>query len=99
MRSLLVVEGDVTRTGNRVGLVLNQIALFRDLPAEIITDNGAEFTSEAMRLWAYEHKDNQDNLPDTLDYLLEALRSCGFNKLGAFTSTGSLRSIEGLNDR
>lgn len=65
MRSLLVVEGDVTCTGNGVGLVLNQIALFRDLPAEIITDNGAELTSEAMRLWAYEHKVNQDNLPDT----------------------------------
>lgn len=58
-RECLALYVDSSITGNRVGLVLNQIALFRDLPVEIITDNGSEFTSEAMRLWAYEHKVNQ----------------------------------------
>lgn len=29
------------------------------MPAEIITDNATEFTSEAMQLRAYEHKVNQ----------------------------------------
>ena len=58
-RECLALYVDSSITGNRVGFVLNQITLFRDLPAEIITDNGTEFTSEAMRLWAYEHKVNQ----------------------------------------
>jgi putative transposase len=36
--------------------VLNQIAIFRGLPKELLTDNGPEFTSNAMSAWAYDRK-------------------------------------------
>jgi len=35
-----------------------------------------------------EYKDNHDNLPDTLEFQLEALRSCGFSKVGCFYKYG-----------
>lgn len=57
-RECLALEVDHSITGRRVGLILNRIALFRKLPEEIITDNGTEFTSQAMGLWAYDHKVN-----------------------------------------
>jgi len=31
--------------------------LFRELPKEILTDNGSEFTSNVMNAWAYAHKE------------------------------------------
>jgi putative transposase len=55
-RECLALEADRSLTGRRVTAVLNRIALFRDLPKEILTDNGSEFTSNAMNAWSYDHK-------------------------------------------
>lgn len=54
-RECLALEVDSSLTGRRVTAVLNQIAIFRGLPKEILTDNGPEFTSNAMSAWAYDH--------------------------------------------
>jgi len=55
-RECLALEADSSLTGRRVTAVLNQIAIFRGLPKEILTDNGSEFTSNAMNAWAYDRK-------------------------------------------
>lgn len=55
-RECLALEVDSSLTGRRVTAVLNQIAIFRGFPKEILTDNGPEFTSNAMNIWAYDRK-------------------------------------------
>jgi putative transposase len=47
-RECLALEADSSLTSRRVTAVLNRIALFRGLPKEILTDNGSEFTSNAI---------------------------------------------------
>ena len=54
-RECLALEADRSLTGKRVAVVLNRIALFRGFPAEVLTDNGPEFISNAMNAWAYDH--------------------------------------------
>lgn len=58
-RECLALYVDSSITGKRVTAVLNQIALFRGYPKEILSDNGPEFTSNAMSEWAYDHKVEQ----------------------------------------
>jgi len=53
-RECLALEADTSLTGARVVSVLNRIAYFRGYPSEILTDNGPEFTGNAMSAWAYE---------------------------------------------
>ena len=53
-RECLALEVDTSISGKRVVSVLNRIAFFRGYPAEVLTDNGPEFTSIAMSEWAYE---------------------------------------------
>ena len=55
-RECLGLEVDSSLTGRRVTAALNQIAIFRGLPKEILIDNGPEFTSNVMSAWAYDHK-------------------------------------------
>lgn len=55
-RECLALEVDSSITGRKVGSVLNRVAIFRGMPKEILTDNGSEFTSNAMNAWAYDHK-------------------------------------------
>lgn len=55
-RECLSLELDSSLTGKRVVSVLNRIAMFRGYPAEILTDNGPEFTSVALSEWSYEKK-------------------------------------------
>lgn len=55
-RECLALEVDRSITGQRVTSFLNKAALFRGLPKEILTDNGSEFTSNAMNAWVYDHK-------------------------------------------
>lgn len=55
-RECLALEADSSITGRKVTAVLNRIAIFRGMPQEILTDNGPEFTSNAMNAWAYDHK-------------------------------------------
>lgn len=58
-RECLALFGEQSITGRRVTAVLNQIALFRGYPKEILSDNGPEFTSNALSEWAYDHKVGQ----------------------------------------
>lgn len=53
-RECLALEVDSSITGQRVTAYLNKAALFRELPKEILTDNGPEFTSNAMNSWVYD---------------------------------------------
>jgi putative transposase len=50
------IEVDVSLTGERVAKVLDRLKLVIGLPRAIICDNGPEFISKAMDLWAYTNK-------------------------------------------
>lgn len=54
-RECLAAEVGQRFTGEQVCAVLDRIAAERGLPAEIRVDNGPEFTSKALDLWAYAH--------------------------------------------
>ena len=51
-----VLEVDHSITGKRVTRVLERLALTKGLPEVITVDNGPEFISKALDLWAYENK-------------------------------------------
>jgi putative transposase len=55
-RECPALEADHSLTGKRVARVLGRIALTRGLPDIITVDNGPEFISKALDLWAYENK-------------------------------------------
>lgn len=55
-RECPVLEADHSLTGKRVSRVLERMALTRGLPEVITVDNGPEFISKALDLWAYENK-------------------------------------------
>ena len=55
-RECLALEVETSITGRKVTMFLNRTALFRGLPKEILTDNGSEFTSNAMNHWTYEKR-------------------------------------------
>jgi len=50
-----ILEVDHSITGQRVTRVLERIALTQGLPEVITVDNGPEFISKALDLWAYEN--------------------------------------------
>lgn len=50
-----VLEVDHSLTGKRVSRTLDRIALTRGLPEVITVDNGPEFISKALDLWAYDN--------------------------------------------
>lgn len=52
-RESLAVEVGQGFTGEQVAAVLDRVVAGRGLPGEIRVDNGTEFTSKAMDLWAY----------------------------------------------
>ena len=54
-RECPVLEVDHSLTGQRVTRTLDRIALTRGLPEVITVDNGPEFISKALDLWAYEN--------------------------------------------
>lgn len=54
-RECPALEADHSLTGKRVTRVLDRIALTRGLPDIITVDNGPEFISKALDLWAYEN--------------------------------------------
>lgn len=54
-RECPVLEVDHSLTGQRVTRVLDRIALTRELPEVITVDNGPEFISKALDLWAFEN--------------------------------------------
>ena len=55
-RECPVLEADHSLTGQRVSRVLDRVALTRGLPEVITVDNGPEFISKALDLWAFENK-------------------------------------------
>jgi putative transposase len=54
-RECPVLEVDHSLTGKRVTRTLERIALTRGLPEVITVDNGPEFISKALDLWAFEN--------------------------------------------
>lgn len=54
-RECPVLEADHSLTGQRVARVLTRAALTRGLPEVITVDNGPEFISKALDLWAFEN--------------------------------------------
>ncbi len=55
-RECPALEADHSLTGKRVTRVLDRIALTRGLPDVITVDNGPEFISKALDLWAFDNK-------------------------------------------
>ena len=53
-RECIALEVDTSITGQQVTRYLNKAMLFRGRPKEILSDNGSEFTSNALSAWAYE---------------------------------------------
>ena len=52
-RECLAIEAAQSLKGEDVVRVMNQIKMHRGVPKMLFCDNGAEFTSQAMDLWAY----------------------------------------------
>jgi len=49
------IEVDFTLTGAKVVMALERVAKYRGCPKMITVDNGGEFASRAMDVWAYRH--------------------------------------------
>jgi len=54
-RESVAIEADQSLKGADVVRVLNRVKLHRALPRVLFCDNGSEFTSQAMDLWAYQN--------------------------------------------
>jgi len=55
-RECLAIESGQRMTGEDVVRVLNQLRYRRGAPRRIYCDNGSEFTSQILDLWAYHNK-------------------------------------------
>ena len=55
-RECIALEVDTSISGQQVTRYLNKAIMFRGKPKEILTDNGSEFTSNAMNAWTYDKK-------------------------------------------
>ena len=53
-RACLAVEVDTSLTGQRVTRVLERLRTERGLPERVVSDNGPEFTGQAVDSWAYQ---------------------------------------------
>ncbi len=53
-RECLALEVDSSITGRAVGRFLDKAGLFHGYPKEILSDNGPEFTSNALNAWTHE---------------------------------------------
>jgi putative transposase len=54
-RECLALFADVSLTGEKVAAALDKIIADRGAPQSITVDNGTEFASKAVDLWAYHH--------------------------------------------
>lgn len=54
-REAVATEVGKSIPGSRVVRVLDRLARLRGLPSTIVVDNGPEFTSRVLDLWAYQH--------------------------------------------
>ena len=54
-RECLAIESEQRLKGEDVVLALNRIKIQRGVPKLVYCDNGSEFSSQAMDLWAYQN--------------------------------------------
>jgi putative transposase len=54
-RECLAIESEQRLKGEDVVRVLNRIKIIRGVPKRMFCDNGSEFSSQAMDLWAYQN--------------------------------------------
>ena len=54
-RECVLLLADSSLTGHKVALALSQAVVERGAPQSITVDNGTEFVSKAMDVWAYQH--------------------------------------------
>jgi putative transposase len=54
-RECLTLSADNALSGEKVATALDKIVVLRSTPESITVDNGAEFASKAMDLWAYKN--------------------------------------------
>ena len=54
-RECLALFADVSLNGEKVAVVLDRIVADRGTPQSITVDNGTEFASKAVDLWAYQN--------------------------------------------
>src|ERR1700704_3233774 len=55
-RECLLLLADSSLTGQKVALALSQVIAARGTPVSITVDNGTEFASKAMDVWAYQYR-------------------------------------------
>lgn len=51
----LVLHADNTLSGEKVAMALDKVVTLRGAPASFTVDNGTEFTSKVLDLWAYKN--------------------------------------------
>jgi putative transposase len=54
-RECLTLFADTALSGEKVAAALDQVVSQRGVPQSITVDNGTEFSSKAMDLWAYKN--------------------------------------------
>ena len=54
-RECLTLWADNTLSGEKVSIALDKVVALRGAPVSITVDNGTEFTSKALDLWAYKN--------------------------------------------
>jgi putative transposase len=59
-RECLVLHADNSLNGEKVATALDKVVVLRGAPASITVDNGTEFASKAMDLWAYRNRVHLD---------------------------------------
>lgn len=59
-RECLALFPDIAISGEKVAAALDKILVWRHPPQSITVDNGTEFASKAMELWAYTNKVHLD---------------------------------------
>lgn len=55
-RECLAIESEQRLKGEDVVMLLNRIEIQRGIPKMLYCDNGSEFSSQAMDLWAYQNR-------------------------------------------
>ena len=59
-RECLVLHADTALSGEKVALALDAVVARRGAPQSITVDNGTEFASRAMDVWAYQNRVHLD---------------------------------------
>jgi putative transposase len=59
-RECLALHADNSLSGEKVATALDKVVALRGTPASITVDNGTEFASKAMDLWAYRNRVHLD---------------------------------------